>query len=579
MSTNNSDYLHLTSNKFAITCKTCGITETFYSELSVGYFRLIHGGHEFVETAHNRRPWGRANAVLHAVLDATTVAPSLDAAVEESPGLDVTTEEAPSLEVPTKEAPSLDTATEVEPSLEATTEEAPSLKTATEDDASFNATTEEFPSLDTTTERAPSLEATTEEAPSLETATEEASSLDATRQTVEIGRVLVVTRASPVDGLPVIQVRGANGDGKTCFVVLFKHEEIGKMRQFLGSGRYQDGGLGNTVYTWEVDAIHFEEQWAERLIPTEPKNDGELQESDPRADSVRSSMDNLNPAPAPEPEMSLEPAPSTSVRTERPRPAQNLRPALAPEPAPSISLRTERPRPAQNLAPAPAPALEESPKPAAPASPRTEKPKRAKNVVVVQKKPAPKAAPASAPLSAPAAKPARKDDETILLAKSSYIQEGEENRREAIRISKILKAFRWNVEPVYTIGVILDDNLSIETNKGEITGDLVKQIEGMGYKLSGLNANSGRPTAWFKKKPSLRVPVVADSERSRELQDRVEQLSNTLQEERKRANEQKAIWEERFRLLMKLVKSTNSEPETGSVSDGSEPQPEPDVVS
>ena len=73
--------------------------------------------------------------------------------------------------------------------------------------------------------------------------------------------------------------------------------------------------------------------------------------------------------------------------------------------------------------------------------------------------------------------------------------------KEAVRISKILRAFRWNVEPVYTIGVIVEDNLSIETNKGEISGSLVKQIENAGYKLSAVTATSSKPTAWFKRKP------------------------------------------------------------------------------
>ena len=136
------------------------------------------------------------------------------------------------------------------------------------------------------------------------------------------------------------------------------------------------------------------------------------------------------------------------------------------------------------------------------------------------------------------------------------------------------------MEPVYTIGVILEDNLSIETNKGEISGTLLKQIENAGYKLSAVTTSSGKPTAWFKKKPSLSIPIVADPERTRLLQGRVEELSKTLQEERKHADDQKAIWEERFLLLMKLVRSMRQgEPETGTDSDDVEAQPQPDVTS
>src|ERR1700678_4355150 len=56
MANNNPDYLHLASHKFSIPCKTCGITETFSSELSVGYFRLKHAGHELVEASPRSAP-------------------------------------------------------------------------------------------------------------------------------------------------------------------------------------------------------------------------------------------------------------------------------------------------------------------------------------------------------------------------------------------------------------------------------------------------------------------------------------------------------------------------------------------
>lgn len=230
-----------------------------------------------------------------------------------------------------------------------------------------------------------------------------------------------------------------------------------------------------------------------------------------------------------------------------------------------------------------APAEAEKPPEVAPAPvlKRSRRPRRPRAKVTRPKeKPAPEAVPVQAPpIAIPL--PEKKEEETLLLAKSSYIQEGQANRREAVRISKILKAFRWNVEPVYTIGVILDDNMSIETNKSEISASLIRQIEIAGYKLSAVTATSGKPTAWFKRKPSLDLPApTPPAESAAQLRGKVEELSRTLQEERQRAEEQKALWEARFVQLMRLVEIKKSEEtETVAGNDASEPQPEPDVAS
>jgi hypothetical protein len=74
--------------------------------------------------------------------------------------------------------------------------------------------------------------------------------------------------------------------------------------------------------------------------------------------------------------------------------------------------------------------------------------------------------------------------------------------KEAVRISRLLRPFRWKVEPAYTIGVIVDDILSVETANGEIGGDMTKQIEGAGYKLSRVSLEKGQPVAWFRKEPA-----------------------------------------------------------------------------
>ncbi len=91
------------------------------------------------------------------------------------------------------------------------------------------------------------------------------------------------------------------------------------------------------------------------------------------------------------------------------------------------------------------------------------------------------------------------DDSSLLVSKSWYIQGGTGNRKEAARISRVLKAFRWKVEPLYTIGVILDDLLSVETSKNQISRALIASIEGTGYRLTAVSIDQGKPVAWFKK--------------------------------------------------------------------------------
>jgi hypothetical protein len=74
------------------------------------------------------------------------------------------------------------------------------------------------------------------------------------------------------------------------------------------------------------------------------------------------------------------------------------------------------------------------------------------------------------------------------------------NKKEAVRLSKVLKAFRYKVEPLYTIGVILDDILSVETSKNEISRTLIERVEDAGYRLTAVTTDQGKPVAWFKKK-------------------------------------------------------------------------------
>jgi hypothetical protein len=96
-------------------------------------------------------------------------------------------------------------------------------------------------------------------------------------------------------------------------------------------------------------------------------------------------------------------------------------------------------------------------------------------------------------------KPEQKDDNPLLVSKSWYIQGGTGNREEAVRVSKVLREFRWRVEPVYTIGVILDDMLSIETSRNQISRTLVSRVEGTGYRLTAVTIEQGKPVAWFRR--------------------------------------------------------------------------------
>ena len=110
--------------------------------------------------------------------------------------------------------------------------------------------------------------------------------------------------------------------------------------------------------------------------------------------------------------------------------------------------------------------------------------------------PAPKPAPKPAPET-----PTEKDLPTgpLLLGKSSHIQEGETYSQEALRVSKALGQFRWNIEPPYVIGALFDDIVSIQALAGSITKDVLEKVEELGYRFIAIDSPNGCVTAWFKK--------------------------------------------------------------------------------
>lgn len=90
-------------------------------------------------------------------------------------------------------------------------------------------------------------------------------------------------------------------------------------------------------------------------------------------------------------------------------------------------------------------------------------------------------------------------EEVLLVSASWHAHGGEPGRREAVRISKVLKAFRWKVEPAYTIRAIVDDVLGVETTGNRISRTLISKVEGAGYLLTAVSIQEGTPVAWFKR--------------------------------------------------------------------------------
>ena len=88
---------------------------------------------------------------------------------------------------------------------------------------------------------------------------------------------------------------------------------------------------------------------------------------------------------------------------------------------------------------------------------------------------------------------------SLLLGKFSFVKEGENYNAEAKRISNVLKAFRWKVEPPYVIGALFDDNLSIQSNTGVVSREIIMGIEQLGYNFIAVESPKGVLAAWFKK--------------------------------------------------------------------------------
>lgn len=107
--------------------------------------------------------------------------------------------------------------------------------------------------------------------------------------------------------------------------------------------------------------------------------------------------------------------------------------------------------------------------------------------------------PAAMELAAAGKAGAEVERETLLVAESFYLKDGEDVEKEALRVSRALKELRWGVRPPYLISVMIDDNVGIVANGDAIMSDLIGKIEPLGYTFVAVNAPNDKPTAWFKR--------------------------------------------------------------------------------
>jgi len=289
-----------------------------------------------------------------------------------------------------------------------------------------------------------------------------------------IAKVMVDLVVFPAFPNPVIRVRGLTLDQETAFTITCSSEASAKVRDILSSGEYVDDGFSGIRYVWEADAIEYSEDVRETLglpyksvegprVPESKKSTRRAGPEDFASDTVAGTNEVLfGPPKRREAEVVEEtpPAPTPPAAPAPSEEAETVAGAARSEAAERVPTKAQVPRRA-----------------------RPTKPKKKAVQTVTEEA---------------AVHPAERD-EVLLVSKSWYIQEGDQNKKEAIRISKVLRDFRWKVEPVYTIGVILDDMLSVVTNKEQISRKLIMRIEDAGYRLTAVTVDQGSPVAWFKR--------------------------------------------------------------------------------
>jgi len=176
------------------------------------------------------------------------------------------------------------------------------------------------------------------------------------------------------------------------------------------------------------------------------------------------------------------------------------------------------------------------------------------------------------PISAAPSLLSEKDlEEPLLLARSSYIGESHEKRIDALRVSRALKEFKWNVEPPYVIGIMVDDNLSVETNIGVISNSMVERVEKLGYKFVAVNVPQGSPVAWFRREARESLETnspVGDAETMMQIS-----------QGKRTYDKDKAVWQESFVSLLMTVKDMDGQKLQRVTNIIKSEQPEPDLHS
>jgi hypothetical protein len=291
----------------------------------------------------------------------------------------------------------------------------------------------------------------------------------ASKAGIKIAKVMVDVLNFASLGSPMVRVRGFDAALDEAFTATLLLKEGAKIKEMFETGSYLDQDASGLLYVWEPDVVEYVDAAKAKLdaLGAEGKKAGA---AEPIPDSLESGVAN---------QVAVESATAAvmdAVRDEA-GPVEPETPTERRPPAPAMEEPYKVPSPSRSTPERPA-------EPLAPSQPARPVEKSSMASATPQVAPAPAAA---------------EEDGYLLVSKSWYIQGGNVNRKEAQRISNVLKAFRWKVEPVYTIGVMLDNMLSIETSRTQISGTLIKRIENAGYKLTAVATDQGKPVAWFKR--------------------------------------------------------------------------------
>jgi hypothetical protein len=305
---------------------------------------------------------------------------------------------------------------------------------------------------------------------------------------------------------PVFTITGVKDDLKNAFVQVVSPSQRDQVRETLEKGKYLDSNSSDTVYVWEPKSISFSEDASLAMNFGPPAVLGpEPAETDTASEDLVHAEPPPPAAEARETQVAVSGGEQSAVAivevtpqklpvlTERPSP-----PDLSATP-PAVSLPSlEVPPPVAELAPAVQEVVIAIPPREAVVEPSPEKTIESALEEVETKEAL------TTEASVESQETEVEKEKYLLVSKSWYIEGGNKNIGEAVRISKILRPFRWTVEPAYTIGVMLDDILSVETANGEIGGDMTRQVEGAGYRLSRVSVVKGKPVAWFKREAPSR---------------------------------------------------------------------------